>query len=83
MNNRRTRNRSRGSPAAALSLCAPMLAAGGCTHTVKVEPIRIEPIYVTLDVRVKVDRELDSFFDFEDKAAPSPGDSASPKGAGL
>ena len=83
MNDRRTRNRSRGSRAAAPLLCAAMLAAGGCTHTVKVEPIRIEPIYVTLDVRVKVDRELDSFFDFEDKVVPSSDDAASPKGAGL
>jgi hypothetical protein len=82
MTDRRTGDRSRLSRAAAPSLCAAMLAAGGCTHTVKVEPIRIEPIYVTLDVRLKVDRELDSFFDFEDKAAPSPEDSASPKGAG-
>lgn len=64
----------------ALPLCAALLAAGGCSHTVKVEPIRIEPIYVTLDVRVKVDRELDRFFDFEDQAPP-PADGAAPQGA--
>lgn len=81
MNDRRMRNRSRGSRAAALSLCAAMLTAGGCTHTVKVEPIRIEPIYVTLDVRLKVDRELDQFFDFENKVVSSD-DTATPKGAG-
>ncbi len=79
MTDRRTGQRSR---AAAPTLCAAMLAAGGCTHTVKVEPIRIDPIYVTLDVRLKVDRELDSFFDFEGKTAPSSEESASPQGAG-
>ncbi len=82
MTDRLTRHRSRGWRAAAPSLCAAMLAAGGCTHKVKVEPIHIDPIYVTLDVRLKVDRELDSFFDFEGKSEPSTDDSASPKGAG-
>ncbi len=39
----------------------------GCTeHRVKVEPIEVKPIHVTMDVNIKVDRELDRFFDFED-----------------
>jgi hypothetical protein len=62
-----------------LSLAA--LAAGGCTHKVQVEPIKVEPIYITLDVRLTVDRELDRFFDFEEDAAvPQP--AASPEGTG-
>jgi hypothetical protein len=70
----RARRRRRAAP-----WCAAALAAAGCTHTVKVEPIRIDPIYVTLDVRLKVDRELDSFFDFQDQAAP-PADAAGSPG---
>lgn len=43
----------------------------GCTqHTVKIEPIEVKPIYIKADVNIKVDRELDSFFDFEDELQP-------------
>jgi hypothetical protein len=43
-----------------------MLALAGCAkHTVDVQPIRVEPIHVTLDVNIRVDRELEEFFDFE------------------
>ena len=41
------------------------LNLAGCTHTVKVEPIEVKPI--TLNVNVKIDRELDEFFDFEEE----------------
>ena len=42
----------------------------GCTHhTIDVQPIRVEPIHLTVDVNVKVDRELDRFFDFEQEGA--------------
>ena len=37
------------------------LFAGGCV-TVKTEPIEVKPIHITVDVNVKVDRELDDFF---------------------
>lgn len=40
------------------------LGGGGCTlrteNTVKVEPIEIKPIHITINV--KVDKELDDFF---------------------
>jgi hypothetical protein len=38
------------------------------THTVKVEPVEVKPIKVTVDVNIKVDRQLDDFFDFEEEA---------------
>ncbi len=46
-----------------LGACA---AAGACHVTV--DPIRVEPIHLTLDITLRVDRELDRFFDFEDQA---------------
>lgn len=55
----------------------------GCTHhTIEVQPIRVEPIHLTVDVNVKVDRELDRFFDFENSGAaaatqPAPSTSTS------
>lgn len=53
----------------AAALAAALAACSG-THTVKVEPVEIKPIHMTLDINVKVDRELDKFFDFEDEVAP-------------
>ena len=51
--------------AAAALLCA-MIA--GCKHTIAVEPIEVKPIHLTLDINLKVDRELDEFFDYQDQA---------------
>ena len=37
--------------------------AAGCTqHKVEVAPVKVEPIHITIDVNVKVDRALDDFF---------------------
>lgn len=44
--------------------------AAGCRHTIAVEPIEVKPIHMTLDINLKVDRELDAFFD--DIASPEP-----------
>jgi hypothetical protein len=42
------------------------LALTGCfTHRVQTDPIEVKPIHVTVDVNVRVQRELDEFFDFE------------------
>ena len=56
----------------------------GCVQ-VGVDPIEVKPIHVTVDINVKVQRELDDFFDFEDRAPasrpesrPTSGPSSSP-----
>lgn len=50
----------------AVILAAVLLA--GCTyHTVKVEPIEVKPIQITVDVLVKVDKQLDDFFDYQEE----------------
>jgi hypothetical protein len=50
-----------------LALVGCLLLLTGCTHKVKVDPIKVEPIYVTMDIRIKIDRDLQDFFSFEDK----------------
>jgi Skp family chaperone for outer membrane proteins len=46
-----------------------LLAAQGCTqHKVEVAPVEIKPIHITIDVNVKVDKALDSFFQDIDAA---------------
>jgi hypothetical protein len=45
-------------------LLAVAILLPGCkmTHTVK-----MEPIHMTLDINLKVDKQLDDFFDFEEE----------------
>lgn len=45
----------------------PLLCTVGCTYTVKVEPI-----HLTVDVNIKIDRALDDFF-AAPPAAQAPG----------
>ena len=35
---------------------------------VDVKPIEVKPIHITVDVNVRVDRQLDQFFSFEEEA---------------
>ena len=42
-------------------------SAAGCSPKVSVEPIEVKPIHITMDVNIRVQRELDQFFAFEDK----------------
>lgn len=43
-----------------------LLAAVGCSANVKVDPVEVKPIKMTIDINIKVDRQLDNFFDFEE-----------------
>ena len=46
--------------------------AGGCMRVksdpIEVRPIEVKPIEININVRVKVDRELDGFFDDLDRS---------------
>ena len=51
------------------------LFVSGCTHheiesrhEVKLEPVEIKPIHITIDINVRVDKALDDFFDDLDEA---------------
>ncbi|MCE5186862.1 MAG: hypothetical protein LLF76_12125 [Planctomycetaceae bacterium] len=57
------------------AVAAALLAIHGCSvkHEVEVEPVEIKPIHITMDINVKVDREVDAFFnEVEAKAANAP-----------
>ena len=47
-------------------LLATALLAGisaACTqHRVEVAPVEVKPIHITIDVNVKIDREIDEYF---------------------
>ena len=52
-------------------------ALAACTHTVKVEPIKVEPIDITLHIYLEADRKLDSFFG-DDPPSVTPPPAAKP-----
>ena len=43
-------------------------AVAGCAH-VKVDPIEVKTIHIVHDINIKVDKELDEFFAFQEKGA--------------
>ena len=50
---------------------AGMLAMPACntSHTVKVEPVEIKPIQITMDINIKIDHEVNDFFNEVEKKA--------------
>ena len=57
----------------------PLLCTVGCTYTVKVEPI-----HLTVDVNIKIDRALDDFFAAPPAASPAtPADKQAPTSAAV
>lgn len=66
--------------------CAAALIAAalaGCTHNVKVDPIRVEPIDITLRIYLEADRKLESFFDYQEDPAQEPPAAAPNAGEGT
>ena len=52
---------------AGLVLAGSCMAAGCTSHRVKMDPVEVRPIHMTLDINIRIDRELDRFFEFEDE----------------
>lgn len=59
-------------PIATPCVVSTVLFLCGCTHNVTVEPVELKPIHLTMDLNIKVQRELDDFFDFEEAAPTEP-----------
>jgi len=57
------------------------LLAGCVSHHVASDPIEIKPIHITMDINVKVQRELEQFFDFENEFETEPASPPSPTDA--
>ena len=54
-----------------------LLALPSCAR-VDVQPIEVKPIHLTVDVNIRVDRQLDEFFDFERRLDPDQADRSRP-----
>lgn len=47
-----------------MTVLALLLILSACTsHKVEVAPVEVKPIHITIDVNVKIDRELDTYLD--------------------
>jgi len=57
-----------------LSVLFGMLAMGAssCIHAKTESQVEFKPIHITVDVNIKVDRELDKFFEDVDAPAAQP-----------
>ncbi|WP_319542254.1 hypothetical protein [uncultured Pseudodesulfovibrio sp.] len=57
-----------------LAACGLLLTVWSCStsHRVEVAPVEVKPIHITIDVNVKVDKELDNFFSDIDEAPAVP-----------
>lgn len=55
-----------------LVLALLLLAQGACStrHEVQVAPVEVKPIHITIDVNVRVQKDLEDFFGDIDNAKP-------------
>jgi len=53
-----------------LALMALLTLQGACStrHQVQVAPVEVKPIHITIDVNVRVQKDLEDFFSDIDKA---------------
>src|SRR3954468_9591731 len=69
---------------ATAAAAAPVLLLLPSCARVTVDPIEVKPIHITMDINVKVDRQLDEFFAFENKyQAPATTQSATQPAAAV
>ena len=54
-------------PVVLVAIFGPSCARLDTKSEVDVKPIEVKPIHITVDVNVRVDRELDQFFAFEEE----------------
>ena len=58
------------------AICMPAVLGGGCAR-VAVEG-GDKPIHIVMDVNLRVERQLDNFFAFEDQVKPAPATKPAP-----
>jgi hypothetical protein len=57
-----------------------LIGATGCIH-VSSDPIEVKPIHIVADINLRIDRQLDDFFSFEQKYAAIPVSTTQPSTA--
>ncbi len=67
---------------ATVSALAAAALTGCFSHTVDVKPVEVKPVHITLDVNLKVDKELDNYFDSEKNTGIDPEKNLAPRKQG-
>ena len=71
-------NTRRAAPCAVIAIAAAVLIvnAAGCSPRVRVDPIEVKPIHIVHDINIRVDRQLDEFFAYQEQATTQPATNA-------
>src|SRR4028119_1606425 len=75
MSNTMTTRRRRQSLTFAITAAGALALLPSCAR-VAVDPIEVKPIHITMDVNIRVQKQLDQFFAFEEDLLRGPGGSS-------
>ena len=64
-------NRQAVVPVVAMIALVLVIGPVACTR-VTVDPIEVKPIHIVHDINIRVDRQLDEFFAYQDQSATQP-----------
>jgi len=56
-------------PVVAVIGLALIIGPAACSPRVRVDPIEVKPIHIVHDINIRVDKQLEDFFAFQDKSA--------------
>ena len=63
-------------PVVAVIGLALVIGPVACSPHVTVEPIEVKPIHIIHDINIRVDKQLDDFFAFQEQATTQPATTA-------
>ena len=69
-------------PVVAVIGLALVLGPAACSPRVRVDPIEVKPIHIVHDINIRVDKQLDEFFAFQEQATTQPATNATTQTAG-
>jgi hypothetical protein len=71
-------------PVVAVIGLALVIGPAACSPRVRVDPIEVKPIHIVHDINIRVDKQLDEFFAFQEQAATTqPATNATTQTAGA
>ena len=59
-------------PVVAVIGLALIIGPAACSPHVHVDPIEVKPIHIVHDINIRVDRQLDEFFAFQEQGTTQP-----------
>ena len=63
-------------PVVAAAGLALIIGPAACSPHVRVDPIEVKPIHIVHDINIRVDKQLDEFFAFQEQSTTQPATTA-------